>query len=92
MAYEDRKIRTRCDEGHPSLGLEEALVLASNVERLRNHEQCSQEKLALVAGLSRPTISRIENGHPNARLSDIRKIADALGTTVIELLTPQSCS
>lgn len=88
MAVKDRKITSVPEPQHPSLGLEEAVILGSNVERLRKSEGYTKTKLCLVAGLSRPTLNRIERGHPNAQLSEIRKLADALNTTVVDLLTP----
>lgn len=70
--------------------MEEACILASNLQRLIARENLTKTKLALIADISRPTINRIEKGHPNVKLSDIRKLADALDTTVIDLLTPQA--
>ncbi len=88
MAFKEKKIRVQDDREHPSLGLEEAYILGSNVERLRCAENYSTLKLSLVSKLSRPTVIKIQKGHPNVKLADIRKLADALDTTVIDLLTP----
>jgi transcriptional regulator with XRE-family HTH domain len=48
------------------------------VKRWRNESGLSQEKLAHAAGLSELTISNLERGHGDPRLSTIRKIAQAL--------------
>lgn len=76
--------------GHASIGLEEAFVLASNIEYRRETQNLTKTKLALMANISRPTLDRIEKGHPTVRLEDIVKLADALDTTAIGLLTPSS--
>ena len=88
MPYKDRKITTAAEPDHPSLGLEEAFILGSNVERMRKQEGYTKVQLCLAAGISRPLLNLIEKGHPNVRLSDIRKLADALNTTIVDLLTP----
>ena len=48
------------------------------VKRLRVGAALSQRELAIAAGLRRETILNVEAGRP-ARLSSIRKIAQALG-------------
>ena len=74
--------------GHAPIGLEEAFILASNVERRRKAQKLTKQKFALMAGISRPTLDKIEKGHPKAQLEAISKIASALGATTAELLTP----
>lgn len=73
---------------HVPLGLEEAYVLGYNVERLRVKERMDITKFAQVAGVTRPTVYKIESGEADPRLSYIRKLADALGVSVVDLLTP----
>lgn len=48
----------------------------------------SQERLAELADLHPTYISNIEQGHRNLSLQNVANIADALGVTVPELLTP----
>lgn len=74
--------------GHATLGLEEAYILGYNVERLRKLSNMDIAKFAQVAGIARPTIYKIERGESDLKLSYIRKLADALGVTVVDLLTP----
>ena len=73
---------------HAPLGLEEAYILGYNVERLRTKERMDITKFAQVSGITRPTIYKIESGEADPRLSYIRKLADALGVTVVDLLMP----
>jgi len=53
---------------------------------LRDSRDMSQEKLSALAGISRETISHIENGKQWARLSMLHKLAKALGVPTKELL------
>ena len=73
---------------HPQLALEEAVVLGHNVERLRKAQQMSMTTFAQMAGISRPTLYKIENGTSDLKLSMLARIAKALDTTVAALLTP----
>lgn len=63
-------------------------LLAKNVRYYRGKLQMSQERLAELAGLHPTYISNIEQGHRNLSLQNVANIADALGVTVPELLTP----
>ena len=48
----------------------------------RTKQGLSQHELAELAGVSYSTISRIEAGHPNARLENIVETARALGLSL----------
>jgi transcriptional regulator with XRE-family HTH domain len=50
----------------------------------------SQDQLAERAGVSRPTISRLERAAGDVGIEVVQRIADALGTTVAELFVPAS--
>ena len=73
---------------HASLGLEEAYVLGYNVERLRRRRGMDVSTFARVAGVTRPTVYKMERGEADPKLSYVRKVADALGVSVVDLLTP----
>lgn len=73
--------------GHAPIALEEAVILGTNVERLRTMQKLDKTKFANMAGISRPTLYKIESGQCDAQLSLIRKLADALGVTVSDLLS-----
>lgn len=74
--------------GHAPLALEEAVILATNVQRLRLDEGLNKSKFSLVAGITRPTLNKIESGFSDPSLSMVKKVADALGVSMIDLLTP----
>ena len=48
----------------------------------------SQEDLAQRAGISRPTVSRIERGVGDVGIDVVQRIADALGVAVSDLFVP----
>jgi len=52
---------------------------------LREDKGFSQEKLSALAGVSRETISNIENGRQWARLSMLHTLAKALGIPTKDL-------
>lgn len=60
-------------------------LLRVNVIVRRAQAQLSQSELAVLAGISRPTISRIERAAGDIGLAVVQRLADALGTTVAEL-------
>lgn len=53
-------------------------MLGANVSRLRQEQDLSKRSLALMSGISRPFLDKIENGGANARLSHVQQLADAL--------------
>lgn len=67
----------------------EALELGRKLARLRKAVKMSQDEAALRAGLSRPTVARIEAGTANRTLSQILRYLDALapGATLATLLS-----
>lgn len=60
-------------------------IVGANVRRRRAELGLGQRELARATGLSYPTMSRLENGHTNPRLSTLLAVAAALDTTVSEL-------
>lgn len=56
------------------------------VKALRETRGWSQEKLAAEANISQPTLTRLENGSTNLELATIIKVANALETSMDELL------
>lgn len=60
---------------------------ADALKELRGAQGLSQQDLAHKAGVSYRTISTIENGG-RARATTLRKIADALGIPLADLLNP----
>jgi transcriptional regulator with XRE-family HTH domain len=62
-------------------------VLAANVRRLRLARGLSQEQLAFDADIDRTYVSQIERSVINPSLLVLHKVAVALGTDVVVLLT-----
>ncbi len=49
----------------------------------------TQAQLAIRAGMTPASISRIETGRSKARISTVRRLADALGVDPRDLVFPQ---
>ena len=63
-------------------------VLAYNMRLFRGNKGWSQEELARQCGLDRTYVSAIERKRWNIALSNIEKIALALGVPAYQLLLP----
>ncbi|OUO90573.1 hypothetical protein B5F40_06345 [Gordonibacter sp. An230] len=63
-----------------------APVFAANVQRLRKQAKINKKRFALMVGIGRPFLDKIEDGTANPRLDVMVRIADALDTTPQELL------
>lgn len=72
---------------YPFYPLEEAVLFGMNVEYLRELQGLSKTKLCAVAGISRPTLYKIERGESNLKLSTMVRIAKALGVRFIDLFS-----
>ena len=64
-------------------------VLAANVRRVRRSRKVSQEQLAFDADIDRTYVSQIERSVINPSLLVLHKVASALGTDVVTLLTAE---
>jgi|SRR5947209_19628628 len=65
-------------------------VLRVNTIVGRAKVRLSQEQLAVRAGVSRPTISRIERAQADVGIDVVERIARALGVNVADLFEPWS--
>jgi len=61
------------------------LAYGRALRQLRTERGISQERLALLSELDRTYVSGIERGERNPSLTNILKLADALGVKVSEL-------
>jgi transcriptional regulator with XRE-family HTH domain len=62
--------------------------LAKNIKKYRQKAELSQDKLSKLAGITLHTITKIESGATlDPRVETVKRIADALGCSVDELLT-----
>lgn len=65
---------------------------AKNVKRHRLSQNISQEKLAELSDLHRTYISDIERGTRNITITNVEKIANALGIEAYKLLIKEDKS
>ena len=63
-------------------------ILAANVEKYRKKIGLSQEKLSAECGLHKSYVGRLVRTCGNCELSTMKLLADRLGVTVVDLLTP----
>ena len=62
-------------------------TFGENVRRLRRAKEISQEELAHMAGIHRTYLSQVErHGGRNPTIKVVQRIAEALGTTMGDLL------
>lgn len=69
----------------PSISLRS--ILAENIRAFRKSRGISQEELANICELHRTYIGSIEREERNVTLSTLEVLAEALGVSVVELLT-----
>jgi transcriptional regulator with XRE-family HTH domain len=63
------------------------LPIAKNIKKYRQKAGLSQDKLSKLAGVTLHTIAKIESGATlDPRVETMKRIADALGTTLDELV------
>lgn len=62
--------------------------IAQNVKQLRQNQNLTQEQLARLSGVPRPTWSNLESGTANPTVSVLAKVAAALQVPVEELISP----
>jgi transcriptional regulator with XRE-family HTH domain len=60
--------------------------VGARIRRARTNKGLSQEQLALEAGLHRAYVGQIERGEKNIGISNLARIAKALGLSLAELL------
>ena len=65
---------------HPAL-----IALGEAIRRARKQRGVSQEKLALIAGVDRSYVGRIERGDNNVAILTLLKLAQALEIGVADL-------
>ena len=62
-------------------------MLSENIKKIRKKKGISQDKLAKLADVTHTTLVKIESGsNDNPTVKTLRKIADALGVGLDELV------
>jgi transcriptional regulator with XRE-family HTH domain len=64
-------------------------TLAANIKALRTSRKWSQELLSFEANIDRTYVSQLERGVINPSMLVLHKVASALETDVLSLLSPQ---
>jgi len=62
--------------------------LAANMKRLRDERGLSQQRMAALAGIPRPTWASLESGSGNPTLSVLARVAAGLQVSIEELIGP----
>lgn len=63
-------------------------MLSENIKKIRKKKGLSQDKLAKLADVTHTTLVKIESGaNNNPTIKTLKKIADALGIKIDNLLT-----
>lgn len=65
-------------------------TIAINLRRYRADRGIAQERLALIAGVDRTMVSKIERELTNPSIETLLKLANVLGVTVSKLLDDSS--
>jgi transcriptional regulator with XRE-family HTH domain len=68
----------------------EPMPRVPNLKRIRNEYPLTVRELGEKSGVSYDTITKVENGHREARPSTIRKLAEALGVEPRELMKEET--
>ena len=66
--------------------------LAKSIRQLRELRGFTQNRLAQLSGVPRPTISTLESGSANPTLAVLTKVASALQVSIEELISPPRAS
>ncbi len=66
--------------------------LAVNVKQLREARSLTQQRLATLAGVPRPTVAHLETGGANPTLAVLLRVAGALQVSIEELIGPPRAS
>jgi transcriptional regulator with XRE-family HTH domain len=65
----------------------EKSTIGKNIKKYREKIGISQDKLSKLAGMTFHTITKIESGAtPDPRIDTVKKIADALGVSIDNLM------
>ena len=60
--------------------------LGTVIREMRVASSFTQEQLALIAELDRSYVGQVERGDSNVAILNLKRIADALGTTIEDLM------
>lgn len=81
MAKLSSRVRSRYTD-------EALLLLGGMIRAARTEHQWSTQELAVRTGISRPTLTRIEAGHPSCAIGAVFEVAAILGIHLFDADTP----
>jgi transcriptional regulator with XRE-family HTH domain len=61
------------------------IKLGQNIRHARVLRGITQQDISAITGIEESQLSRIENGKTNATINSIKKIADTIKTTMLEV-------
>ena len=62
------------------------MTVAENIKRIRKEKHLTQKQLGEKCGMSESTLRQYEIGYRNPKIQTIKRIADALGVSLGELI------
>jgi len=65
-------------------------LVGDNVRRIRSDKGMTQEQLAELSGFSQQYLSDLERGRRNPTVVTLFELAQALGSTPVELISPSA--
>jgi ribosome-binding protein aMBF1 (putative translation factor) len=81
-----RKLKSGAEELVPSAAVKRLLAGDNPIRVWRRHRGLSVKALAEKAGLAQPYISQVETGQRDGTVETLKKIANALGLTLDDLV------
>lgn len=63
------------------------VAIGKNIRKIRENKNINQAELAALCNYEKSNMSRIEAGRTNLTIGTLLTIADALDSTIIELIT-----
>ncbi len=70
--------------------LQKGVIAIARLAEIRKAQGMTQERLAEVTGVHRVTIARIETGEVSPKAETLKRLADALGVYVDDLMTQKA--
>jgi transcriptional regulator with XRE-family HTH domain len=68
------------------------ILVGRNLRRLRVATGLSQENLAVDAEVDRTYVSRVERGRENPTVAVLERLAEAMGSEIVEFFRPMKAS
>ena len=80
------------DPAAPAIDATDPLTIGRHIRQLRTDQNLTLDALSVAIGRAPSQLSVIENGKRELKLGELQKLAQALGVTAEELLSPAAPS